>query len=239
MKNITKICAFAAVSLTFMVAACGDDETTSGPSGPTTSSGAMGGTGGDGGDGGGGTVPPKPNLGGQIDRMGRAAIATATHDRFGTTTHDTSVDTWNANADPGTWAATYAESIAGAIGVLDSLDEVCGNAFVYNFGAANCPDDGPTACYGTFATVLANDWLVINLAGSPAVGPQYLGVEGETAGLLVPTVIDPDNTGGRKLEHDVILLSYSVLSGAVPFDDGISVPTPTPLELFPYLAPAL
>ncbi len=250
MKSMTKIFAVAAVSLCVAMVGCGDDEgTTAGPSGP--GSGGTGGTGGSGGTGGGTggsggmADPPPPTLGPQVDRMGRAAIATALQERFAVdeSAHDAGVDDWNANAQPDTWATNYVPSIVEALGVYDALDEQQGNQVAYGLapGATDptCPDDGPVACYGTLATVLANDWIVIYAGGDTTIGPQYLGVEGDFVDFEVTGVIDPNNTGGRHVAHDSILLSYTALSGAIPFDDGVTGPTPATSDTFPYLADPL
>ena len=259
MKTITLFCGLAALSMATVIVACGDDETTgSGGSGPASSSTGMGGDGGDGGatgpggmGGQGGMAPPDPPvLGGQIDRMGRAAIATATVDRFGDMgSHDASVDMYNENADIMTWVNLYSTDIAAQIAILDSLETVCGNQAGYDFGmTGTCPADGgmgdSATCYGTLATVLALDWLVINTAGDSTVGPSYLGVEGEATQFMVDLGMGPvlavpaDNTGGRMPAHDSIALSYTVLAG-VPFDDGIMMPTPGVLDVFPYLADSM
>ena len=196
-----------------------------------------------GGGTGGGGAPPAPTLGTQIDRMGRAAIATATYERFTVTQaeHDTAVDSWNQDDAAGTWAGSYAANVAFQLGILDGLDDNCGNQLIYGFKLMDpqptCPADGEVECYGTLATVLANDWITIKLNGADA--PLYLGIEADFTGLLAN-----DSRGGRMPAHDVIDVSYSLLAGAFDpndpniflFGDTVDAPAAAQVELFPYLA---
>jgi len=238
MKTITKLVALSTVSLACVVAACGgDDEGTTGTqTGATTGGGGTGGTNtgttGGGGTGGGGGDPAPPTLGTQIDRMGRAAVATATYDRFlvDQATHDASVDTWNQDASPANWA-TYTTNVATQIGILDGLEGTCGNQLIYGNPLANpatdCPGDGNEVCYGLLGTVLSNDWIILKPNG--ADGSGYLGVESDfVAG-------SGDSRGGRMPADDVIATSYTILAG-VDFDDGVTAPAQSQVELFPYLA---
>lgn len=252
MNSMTKLVALSTISLACVVAACGDDEetTTGTQTGATTGGGGTGGTstGTDGGGGagaqggGGGGNPPVPTLGTQIDRMGRPAVATATYERFvDGDTHDAAVDTWNQDDAQGTWAGSYTANIAGQLAVLDALDGACENQLIYANPLATppptCPAAGNEDCYGLFATVLSNDWITIKLSGADA--PLYLGVEADFTGLLAN-----DTRGGRLPEHDVIDVSYSLLSGAFDpndaaiflFGDGVDAPAQAQVELFPYLA---
>jgi hypothetical protein len=243
MKNMTKFIALSAMTLAISAVACGDDETGTGggtSTGATTSTGGNGGNGGGNGGMGGMDAPPPPTLGTQIDRMGRAAIATATYERFvAPDTHADAVDVWNQDDDPGAWAGAYVPNVASQIAILDGLDQSCGDQLLYDgtpVAPATCPDDGNGACYGIMGTVLANDWIVLKVNG--ADDPSYLGAEANLLG------VPGDSRGGRMPAHDVIDVSYSILSGLFDFSmgapflfgDNVDAPPQSQVESFPYLA---
>ena len=215
-------CAVAALA----VAGCSDDETNNqtGGAGGTGAAGAAGGTGGTGNAGGGGNnMLSIPTLGAQIDRNGRPAVNTAAYETFiADGDRDTARAAYNGDADPANWG-NYVAGIASTIAILDSLDAVCGNQ--PGFGALGNPG------YGTMATVLAHDWLLIDASSTEC--DAYLGVEASLLGL-----VPAGKCGGRTPSMDVVETSYSVLSGVglAGFDDGIPAHAPAMVTTFPYLA---
>jgi hypothetical protein len=186
---------------------------------------------------------PPPALGAQIDRMGRPAINTATNHAFdaNTTTKDTAKDGWNQNSNPSTWVATYKSEVAANLGILDSLDNVCGNQL---FAAsapvdagtpdASAPDAGGAARYDTFAGVLADDRLWVKSDATACT--QYLAVEANATGLLANT-----DCGGRVPSYEVMKITYSAVAvGALTgVTDGTTPLAKSKVTAFPYLAPAL
>jgi hypothetical protein len=168
-----------------------------------------------------------PTLGNQIDRMGRAAINTATTKTFTPDPErNAAEDAYNADDNLATWAADFGPDAGAALGVLDSLDANCGNQ------PAACMDE-TAGCYGTLATVLTHDYIVVK--GDAAEGCDvYLGVEAAFLGLA------NDTCGGRKTSVDSIDTTYSIVAGVfpAPFGDEIDVPARAQVETFPYLAPA-
>ena len=194
----------------------GEGESTTGPSGP----------------------PAPPAIGPQIDRMGRPAISTALVTRFGVSVeaHEAAVDMYNEDDDADTWVATYVPDLHLSLAIYDSLDEQEGNQPLYddNPDVADCEITPEADCYSTLATVLTNDWLVLNADGSEGAG--YLGVETEIIGGEEVNVA----RGGRLPVDDVIDISYSVLSGTISngviVGDTIDAPESALVEDFPYLA---
>ncbi len=169
-----------------------------------------------------------PALGVQIDRMGRAAITTATVGTFMADgpERDALKDGYNANGDRNTWTATYREPIAAAIAILDGADTVCGNQLGYDASG------GVASAYGFLATILADDRLVID--SSTGACPEYLGYEAEVLG-----VVPEGGCGGRTPNHDVADRSYSVLINGSLGDlgDGVDGDNVTHDEdTFPFLA---
>ncbi|MFO0550248.1 MAG: hypothetical protein U0271_17775 [Polyangiaceae bacterium] len=248
-----------------LAVACGDDST--GGSGGTgaTSNGGSGGnptTGGAGGTGGGGAIPPKPELGAQIDRMARPAINTALDGAFAlidgggnVVKSDDAVragqeDTYNADDQPNGWGTNYTDLFALNLGLLDALDTGLdlGSGPLTNEQACedqplSCGDINGTAidCYATLAGVLANDvlWLKTDgtdcSAASPAdlaSGEGYLAVELSTLGFANA------DCGGRRPIDDVIERTYSLIAAGLlgGFDDGITAPAGLHPETFPYMA---
>jgi hypothetical protein len=236
MKNIIMMSSVAVLSLGLMVsAACSDSETSTAQGGG--GAGATGGSGGSGATGGGGGAEPVevPTLGSQIDRKGRPAINTATVNTFdiaeiGNTpdpdaTRATAEAEYNSNDDPTTWATDYAAVIRDNLAILDALNVTCGDQAFYGnpLGIAGLTD------YLTLATVLANDWLVVDSAHTDC---GYLGVELELGGT------DDLTCGGRTLTDDVMDATYGAVSGAAGFGDTIDAPSAAPSDTFPYLADA-
>jgi hypothetical protein len=226
--------------------------------------GDVGGAGGQGGEGGEGP-PAVPELGDQLERMGRPAINTATIDTFlfltdqgspapsNSTVRNESEDSYNAVDAFTPEAAGFITTQALQLTVLDSLDGVCGNQPLWGFNAeaGTCDDSAtgdPLVCYGTLATVLNNDALFVktNAEGSCAI---YLGVEADTAALLGSDALPAnDDCGGRRPIDDVIRTTYSVVAGVLDaegetledifgFDDQIDAPDDLHPAEFPYFAP--
>jgi hypothetical protein len=235
-----------------LLAACGDD--TSGTGGgaqggggsggdttTTTSTTSNGGAGGDGGSGGsGGGVPVVPELGAQIDRMGRPAINTATIDTFvyinnGTltpgdnTVRGASQDAYNADGNESAWGTTYGDKIALQLGVLDSLDTNCTNQLLSCGNVAQGED-----CYADLAGILADDRLWVRIDGTDcsATAGIYLAVEANAVGIANA------DCGGRRPIDDVIQTSYSVLATGTldAVDDEITAPAGLHPDAFPYMA---
>lgn len=228
-----------------LVAGCGDDDDDTGDGNeagsggsPQAGSGGRAGSAGRGGSSGSGTsgdagAPsggmPRgkanpPELGAQIDRMGRPAIGTALNETF---TADTAVknaqkDAYNAAADPADWA-DYTGAFETSLGILDALDAECGNQLLAGTGARP---------YDALAGVLVDDQLYVNTEKGTCTA--YLGVEAEALGLV------PDGScGGRTPSYDVIERSYSVLAAGVlaGVDDTIAEDDAVHDEdTFPFLA---
>ena len=220
--------------------------------------GEGGGTGGDPGAGGaggeGGSGPPAvPELGPQLERMGRPAINTATVETFltlsggspGPTTdviRSSAQDDYNAAENGGADATDFITTMALQLTVLDSLDGTCGNSLAWGLLApdGDCEDSAtgqPIVCYAGLATVLNADalWVKTDYVGCGL----YLGVEADGAGIIPNT-----DCGGRRPVDDVIRTTYSAVSGAVNpadpqiflFDDLITPPAGLHPATFPFLA---
>jgi hypothetical protein len=222
--------------------------------GPTSTGvgGEGGGTGGSGGEGGSGP-PAIPELGPQLERMGRPAINTATVETFltqsggnlGPTTdviRSGAEDDYNAAANGSDEAAAFIPTMALQLTVLDSLDGTCGNSLAWGLNApeGDCVDSAtgePIVCYAGLATVLSADALWVK-TDYESCG-IYLGVEADGAGIIANT-----DCGGRRPVDDVIRTTYSAVSGAVNpadpqiflFDDEIDPPADLHPETFPFLA---
>jgi hypothetical protein len=172
--------------------------------------------------------PALPELGDQIDRLGRPAINTALNHTFDgdAATKDAAKIEYNA-AYPATEWPPYAAEFAKNLAILDALDGNCGNQLA--FGAAGNPG------YATLASVLASDdRLYINTDSNACVA--FLGLEAQFLGVV------PDGgCGGRTLTYDVIDRYYSVLAAGIltGVDDTIAADDVAPLAGFPYVAAPL
>jgi hypothetical protein len=234
MNTMTKLLGLTLAALSVSAVACGDDEGSGGSGttsssttttsavttgmGQTTTTGSSTSTG--------MNTPNVPALGNQIDRMGRAAINTAANTTFAPDAQrDPAQDAYNADATIASWGGDYAATAAAQLGVLDSLDATCGN------GSA-AGGSTMAGAYGTVSTVLANDYLVVKGDAPNGCDGSYLSVELDTL-----TAMDSGLCGGRKPAHDSIAVTYTVVAG-VPFDDGVTAPSKSQVETFPYLAPA-
>lgn len=241
------LCVAALAGLAFAMPACDDDDDVS-PSvdggGDALGAGGTGGTPGTGGstdggtDAGGDALPAAPRgaanppaLGATIDRMGRAAIATALIGTFdgNEPTKKAVKDLYN-KAPMSQWAS-FAPEIKKNLAILDALDGNCGNQFAANATAG--------MRYAFLAGALADDRLYINSASGTC--GVYLGVEaGLVLGAATPAAVAA-SCGGRTPTDDVIERSYSVLAAGVlsGVDDTIASDADQALDLatFPWLAP--
>ncbi len=142
--------------------------------------------------------PAPPDLGTQIDRMGRAGVNTAVTDPFNLNSSQKGAnqDNYNAASSPSGWPG-FASRFAGNLAILDSLDTVCGNQLL----AGPAPVPGR---YATLSTVLADDQLYVNT--SAGVCNVYLAVEANAVGIT------NSDCGGRTPTVDTIDRTYSVLA---------------------------
>lgn len=172
--------------------------------------------------------PEPPTLGGQVDRVGRAAITAALISPFDNTTAGTNRDTYNRTPKDG-WAQ-FSSQIGESLAAYDGLDGMCGNQILVQQAETGA------ARYATLASVLADDRLY--LASSQDACSQYLAVELQVTNLLPNT-----DCGGRTPVYDTIDTSYTVLindlsvgvtkaTDGVPTDDVVSS-----TAIFPYLQP--
>jgi len=160
--------------------------------------------------------------------MGRPAVQTATNHTFDTndSAKGAAKDAWNANSGPTTWVSSYTSEIEKNLAILDSLDTVCGNQL---FADKTKTD---ASRYGTLASVLADDRIWVNTAGSTCT--TYLAVEANATNLIANS-----DCGGRKPSYDVMKITYSaVAAGALMgvTDGTTAVPAKTSGTTFPYLA---
>jgi hypothetical protein len=186
-------------------AACGDNI--------KPNSGGDAGSGHDGGSGSGG-VPPVPQLGTQIDRLGRPAVNTALNHGFdpNPATAGAAKDAYNADGSPGGWMQ-YAPEFAKNLAVIDALDGTCGNQVLYN-GMLGGGGPANAQSYLELASILADDELYVDTGdkvsdSGPPAHVNYLAIELEVAsgGALVHTTC-----GGRDPNNDVMATTYSALA---------------------------
>tara|TARA_R110002096_G_scaffold42143_4_gene113671 strand:- start:100226 stop:100837 length:612 start_codon:yes stop_codon:yes gene_type:complete len=197
--KISKLIIFASVTLT--AAACGGDDDNETE------------------------TPAAPQLGVQVDRIGRAAISTALMETFNgdDAAKGAAKDAYNAAA-PSAWAG-FAADFEGNLAILDSLDTNCGNQLLAD-------DTNADGRYAALAGILADDQLYINTdSGECGV---YLGLEAEVVGAVGA---GDGKCGGRTLTDDVIDRSYSVLAAGIltGIDDTITSGDCAPTSTFPFL----
>ena len=169
-------------------------------------------------------TPAAPDLGVQIERVGRAAINTAVVDPFNLDDADHGLvqDGYNAVSDPSEWGQ-FSTRMATNLAILDGLDTVCGNQLL----AGPAAEPGR---YDALAGVLADDRLFVNTAS--ATCGQYLAVEADFLG------ISNDDCGGRTPSYDVVDVSYSVLATGALTGVGDGIPSDVdgaPSTSFPFL----
>jgi Domain of unknown function (DUF4331) len=226
MKNIKQISSLALTSLSivasFALAGCDGDDTI--PVKPPVVDAGKADVVVPPGPDGGSVTPPAPTLGAQIDRFGRPAVNTALNHTFDPVeaTANAAKDKYNSDSNPSTWKASYAGEIATNLAIYDSLGGTCGNQFAAKTGE-------PVAdTYAGLAGVLADDRLYVNTASATCT--QYLAVEAQVT----------TDCGGRKLDYDVIDVTYSALAIGALTGVGDSIPAvaaKTNGTTFPYLAP--
>ncbi|MEZ4272273.1 MAG: hypothetical protein R3C68_12850 [Myxococcota bacterium] len=171
--------------------------------------------------------PHPPNLGTQIDRMGRAAVNTALIQTFAsdTATKETAKEAYN-RAEPSAWGGFKGNMMA-SLAILDSLDEDCGNQLIA---------DGDTSLrYAALADVLVDDQLYVNTASGTC--GVYLGLEAEIVGAIAAGA---GGCGGRMPDDDIIDRSYSVFAAGIltGVDDTITGNDVSNSATFPFLAAA-
>jgi hypothetical protein len=171
--------------------------------------------------------PVRPELGTQLDRNGRPAIATALIAPIADDPEKGQrKDDYNA-AGILEWPE-FAPDIQANLGIYDGLDGMCGNQFLAGVGTAT---DSPDR-YQALAGALTDDRLWVSVTSTTCT--QYLGVELDALGVL-----PNDDCGGRTLTYDVIDLTYSALAIGAPagVTDGIDSDDVPPSDTFPFLAP--
>ncbi|HWU90072.1 MAG TPA: hypothetical protein VN253_22570 [Kofleriaceae bacterium] len=204
--------------------------------------------------------PRPPQLGPQLDRMGRPAINTALNALVldNDTVAAMKKDAYDQASDPATWASTplpggraIAEELAVNLAFIDVLDQGnpaipgtgvnapgCKNQVLYN----NIPGGGGTPAagsYKTLAAILADDMLYVDTSKTSCQAYLSLEIEAASGGVVPHT-----QCGGRTPTHDVIDTSYSVLiSGLAGFTnpafapritDGVAAHTDVSDTVFPY-----
>lgn len=222
MKTLTMV---LALGLAAASVGCGDDTTSSG--GGMDMAVSM--------------FPAAPAIGGtQLDRMGRAGVNTALTDPFFTdkTAHEMKQDAYN-KAPESMWQS-FVPQFAASLGILDGLDGICGNQPLADAGGA---DGGSGGEYGTLASILANDQLLLaTTVATCDPTKNYLAVE-----IGVITNAAPASCGGRTPLDPAIDVTYAALSGGllsgVSVTDGVSGEADTgasaQLTTFPFLGAPL
>jgi len=170
---------------------------------------------------------PTPSMSLIIDRMGRPAVNTALTNPFGLAkfngnaeTPNTTKDRYNADGNAADWVANWAGNIKLHLGIYDALDDTCGNQAGYGaLGQAN---------YTLLSQVLAGDALQVDTSKTTCA--QYLGAELAALGAAV------SDCGGRKLDYDVVDVTYSALAVGMTsgVTDGIAQ-TNAPAATFPFM----
>lgn len=180
--------------------------------------------------------PLPPNLGTQIDRVGRPVITTMLIHAFDE--EDASAgaarDAYNAQQDPTKWVEANRAEMQKNLAVLDGLDKGVNGGDCGNQLLSNTQIEGP-ARYTPLANMFADDRLWVNSSSSTC--SQYMAVELNATELQANT-----DCGGRMLPYDVIDFMYSVTSGTGlnGLGDQVSaVAAKTNGTTFPYLADPL
>ncbi|AKU93491.1 hypothetical protein AKJ09_00155 [Labilithrix luteola] len=180
--------------------------------------------------------PLPPNLGTQIDRVGRPAITTLLIAPFDD--QDASVgaarDAYNAQQDPTKWVDSNRAEIEKNLAVFDALDKGVNGGDCGNQVLANLQIEGASR-YAPLASMLADDRLWVNTSSSTC--SQYMAVE-----LAATQTLANTDCGGRTMPYDVIDFMYSVTSGTGlnGLGDQVgAVAAKTNGTTFPYLADPL
>lgn len=168
---------------------------------------------------------PETPAANRIDRAGRVAISAALISPFDPDNRVADLDRYNKSGNAN---RAFVPVIATSLGVLDGLDEACGN----QLGAG--PEAAPGR-YNTLATALVDDQLYL-FSDRPGTSSVYLGVEAEALGLAPE---GGGSGGGRVPGDDVVRRSYSVLvNGSFgDIDDGVDADDAQhDIDVFPFLA---
>lgn len=175
----------------------------------------------------GGKLPPRPRLGAQIDRAGRALAANAL---IGLRSPEAEgarrKEEYNA-AGPADWPP-FAADIQLSLPLYDALDGRCGDQWLAGRGT------DAAARYGELATLLADDRLWIDSRWT-ACG-RYLAVELAALGGVASAQGD---CGGRTPNYDVTDVFRSLLGGGTErgVTDGVDRDDRThSISVFPFLA---
>jgi hypothetical protein len=182
--------------------------------------------------------PAKPQLGTQIERLGRGTINVAVTDPFDISTdgRDKTRDNYNKDSNESTWAATWVPDFETILPIYDGADGTCGNQL-----AADMTKTDKTR-YATLATVFADDRLYLDTSQTTCA--FYLAVEATALGVMVP------DCGGRTPNEDVIDEMYTFataglagfMNGKFAVTDGIPMDMDggtASLTAFPFLADPL
>lgn len=141
--------------------------------------------------------PPPPEIGQQIDRVGRDGIGHAVADPFGLMelfSHQIR-DAYNRAGDRAQWPALFAARFRSALGIWDGTDGTCGNQL--SAGPAAQPGR-----YDALVDLLVDDVLLVDTARATCT--TYLGVELRALGGAA------NDCGGRTPIMDTpdILMTY-------------------------------
>ena len=168
--------------------------------------------------------PAPPALGVQVDRMGRAAIATALVVPFeDDETRGAALDAYNAVGQQ-QWP-TFSERVSASLAVYDGLDGLCGNQILADLGVVG------RERYAALTGALTDDRLYLD--ASSGACSQYLAVELDATGL-----VGNEDCGGRTPLHDTIDVSYTALTNdlTVPVGDGVPRDDrESSIDIFPFL----
>lgn len=172
-------------------------------------------------------IPDAPELGVQLDRMGRPVIGTALVGSF-RDPDDVAImkkTAYGELSDPAMWATapvatgrSVAAELATNLAILDVLDKGnaaipgtgpnapgCKNQVLYNGTPAGGGTPSATS-YDTLARVLADDMLYVDTSKATCTSFLSLEIEASTGGVVLHT-----QCGGRTPTHDVIDHLYSLL----------------------------
>lgn len=159
-------------------------------------------------------TPAAPQLGAQIDRMGRPTINVAATNPFdldlsaavksganpAAKNRDATRDAYNQDSDPSKWVANWAATIGFNLAVYDGADGMCGNQILAD------PAVKDPSRYTALGGVLADDRLYLDTAQTTC--GFYLAVEANATianGALM-------NCGGRTPNDPVVDETYSFLT---------------------------
>ena len=174
--------------------------------------------------------PPVPSTSGTLmARMGRAGVNTVLTNPFDAYTpqgagaaelSDVTKDRYNRDGSVKAWPTAWAPAIQSTLAIFDGLDNTCGNQIAY--GALAMPN------HTLLSVLLAGDALQVDT--SQTTCSAYLAAERKALGATV------NDCGGRKLDYDVVDVTYQALTGTMAATDGIAQGT-TPDTTFPFFKP--